>query len=62
MREQYSYTDIDIKAFYSKILQMMTYTMLSGMKYLSPKIGEFETFAVDILPDDQLKPYLLEIN
>lgn len=41
---------------------MVAYTMMAGKDRLKKKKGVFETFAIDILLTDELKPYLLEIN
>lgn len=41
---------------------LITYTFLSGKERLSKRKFAFETFAIDILFDENLKPYILEIN
>jgi hypothetical protein len=43
--------DIEEK-LYDRMRKILSYTFLSGKKYLKNKYGMFETFAVDILFDE----------
>lgn len=38
------------------------YSIKSGMKKLEKKVGQYELLGFDIILDENLKPYLLEIN
>lgn len=52
----------DVEKLYEQIISIVTYTMVPGLKKLYRSNNTFETFAFDILLDENLKPYLLEIN
>ena len=40
----------------------MTFSFLSGLGVLEKNLGLFDTFAIDVFLDKNLKPYILEIN
>jgi hypothetical protein len=51
-----------VEKFYKRIKSLITYTILSGIAKLERKKNYFETFAFDIIFDEQLNPYLMEVN
>ena len=46
----------------SQIKRICAVSIKAGMKKLSRAVGYYELLGVDILIDENLKPYLLEIN
>ena len=51
-----------MNVLYEQIKRIITYTIKAGKNKLDKRIGMFELLGVDILVDEQMKPYLLEIN
>ncbi|GJQ67511.1 hypothetical protein Trydic_g8328 [Trypoxylus dichotomus] len=47
---------------WQKISVLIVLTLLSQAKYIPPSINCFEFFGVDVLIDNMLKPWLLEVN
>lgn len=55
-------TPDSISTLYSKIKQILMYTLKTGLKKLDKKRGFYELLGCDILIDDKFNPYLIELN
>ncbi|KRX01017.1 hypothetical protein PPERSA_09623 [Pseudocohnilembus persalinus] len=51
-----------IESIYDKMKQILKYTFLAGQSKLSSKKGCFELLGVDFMFDQDLNPFLIEIN
>ncbi|KAE8601506.1 hypothetical protein XENTR_v10013696 [Xenopus tropicalis] len=54
--------DVDDVLLWQKIYNIVTMTLLAIAPYIPPTPNCFELFGFDILIDDTLKPWLLEVN
>lgn len=52
----------DIRKLYEQMKSIVDYAMRAGLPRLEKKIGYYELLGFDIMIDDKLNPYLLEIN
>jgi Tubulin-tyrosine ligase family. len=62
LKQQCGVTDDKIKSIYSEIKKILAHTIRCAELKLDKKVGYFEVLGCDIMLDDQLKPYLIEIN
>ena len=59
---EHEFNKDDIQNMYKQIKDICFYSVKSGLSKLKRKVGYYELLGFDILIDDKLKPYLLEIN
>ncbi len=52
----------ELNQLYENIKKIITYTITTGKNKLDKRNGMFELLGCDILVDEQLQPFLLEIN
>jgi len=55
-------TSESIANLYTRIKQILMYTVKTGLKKLDKKRGFYELLGCDILIDDKFNPYLIELN
>ena len=52
----------EIEKIYSKIKKILVYVFMMAIKKFETKKGLFELFGCDFILDENLNPYLMDIN
>jgi len=62
LKEKLSVSEERIQQLYHEIKKILAHTIRCADFKLDKKLGYFELLGCDILLDENLKPYLIEIN